>query len=65
MDAVVKGYTFAAENPGESADILLNTRPSWMPGLVKASQNTIAAVYRRRETSAYRRPVWERYTVAV
>lgn len=64
MDAVVKGYTFAAENPGESADILLRHVPELDAELVKASQEYLSPRYIDDAESfgVQKAEVWERYT---
>lgn len=64
MDAVVKGYTFAAENPGESADILLRHAPELDAELVKASQEYLSPRYIDDAESfgVQKAEVWERYT---
>lgn len=64
MDAVVKGYTFAAENPGESADILLKHAPELDAELVKASQEYLSPRYINDAESfgVQKAEVWDRYT---
>ena len=64
MDAVVKGYTFAAENPDESADILLKYAPELDADLVKASQEFISPLYIDDAESfgIQKTEVWDRYT---
>ncbi len=64
MDAVVKGYTFAAENPDESADILLKYAPELDAELVKASQKFLSPRYidDAQSFGVQKAEVWDRYT---
>ena len=64
MDAVVKGYTFAAENPDESADILIKHAPELDAELVKASQEFLSPRYIDDAESfgVQKAEVWDRYT---
>jgi ABC-type nitrate/sulfonate/bicarbonate transport system substrate-binding protein len=64
MDAVVKGYTYAAENPGESADILLKYAPELDEELVHASQEYLSPLYIDDAESfgVQKTEVWDRYT---
>jgi len=64
MDAVVKGYTYAVENPDESADILLKYAPELDAGLVKASQEFLSPLYIDDAESfgVQKTEVWDRYT---
>lgn len=64
MDAVVKGYTFAAENPAESADILIKHAPELDAELVKASQAFLSPRYIDDAESfgVQKAEVWDRYT---
>ncbi len=64
MDAVVKGYTFAAENPEESADILLQYAPELDAELVHASQVYLSPRYIDDAESfgVQKAEVWDRYT---
>ena len=64
MDAVVKGYTFAAENPDESADILLQYAPELDADLVHASQEFLSPRYIDDAESfgVQKAEVWDRYT---
>lgn len=45
MDATVKGYEFAIENPSEAAEILINAEPDLDPELVKRSQEWLSPRY--------------------
>ena len=45
IDAIVKGYEFAAKNPDESAQILLNNAPELDKELVVESQKWISSKY--------------------
>jgi len=64
MDAVVRGYTFAAENPAESADILIKHAPELDAELVKASQEFLSPRYIDDAESfgIQKAEVWDRYT---
>ena len=64
MDAVVRGYTFAAENPDESADILLKHVPELDADLVHASQEFLSPRYIDDAESfgVQKAEVWDRYT---
>lgn len=64
MDAVVKGYTYAAENPSESADILLKYAPELDADLVYASQEFLSPKYIDDAESfgVQQQEVWDRYT---
>lgn len=64
MDAVVKGYTYAAENANESADILLKYAPELDAELVKASQEYLSPLYIDDAESfgVQKAEVWDRYT---
>ncbi len=64
MDAVVKGYTFAAENSDESADILIKHAPELDAELVKASQEFLSPRYIDDAESfgVQKAEVWDRYT---
>jgi ABC-type nitrate/sulfonate/bicarbonate transport system substrate-binding protein len=64
MDAVVKGYTFAAENADESAEILLKYAPELDAELVKASQEYLSPLYIDDAESfgLQKTEVWDRYT---
>jgi ABC-type nitrate/sulfonate/bicarbonate transport system substrate-binding protein len=64
MDAVVKGYTYAAENADESADILLKYAPELDAELVKASQEYLSPLYIDDAESfgVQKTEVWDRYT---
>ncbi len=64
MDAVVKGYTYAAENPSESADILLKHAPELNSELVHASQEFLSPKYIDDAESfgVQKQEVWDRYT---
>ncbi len=64
MDAVVKGYTYAAENPDESADILLKYAPELDAELVHASQDYLSPLYIDDAESfgVQKAEVWDRYT---
>lgn len=45
IDATVKGYEFAIENPAEAADILIEAEPDLDPALVKRSQEWLSPRY--------------------
>ena len=45
MEATVKGYNFAIDNPEEAADILINAEPDLDPELVKRSQEWLSPRY--------------------
>lgn len=45
MKATARGFTYAAENPAEAADILLKYAPESDPALVKASQEYLSPRY--------------------
>lgn len=45
MDATVKGYQFAIENPSEAAEILIRAEPDLDPELVKRSQAWLSPRY--------------------
>lgn len=45
VHAAAKGYEFAIENPGEAADILIDSVPDLNPDLVKRSQEWLADRY--------------------
>src|SRR5699024_6868529 len=45
MDATVKGYTFAIENPSEAAEILIEAEPDLNPELVMRSQEWVSPRY--------------------
>ncbi len=64
MDAVVKGYTFAAENPDESADILLKYAPELDADLVHESQKFLSPKYIDDAPGfgVQKQEVWDRYT---
>ncbi len=64
MDAVVKGYTYAAENPSKSADILLKHAPELDSELVHASQEYLSPKYIDDAESfgVQKQEVWDRYT---
>ncbi len=64
MDAVIKGYTFAAENPDESADILLKYAPELHADLVHESQKFLSPKYIDDAPSfgVQKQEVWDRYT---
>ena len=64
MDAVVKGYTYAAENPDKSADILLKYVPELDADLVHESQKFISPKYIDDAASfgVQKQEVWDRYT---
>jgi ABC-type nitrate/sulfonate/bicarbonate transport system substrate-binding protein len=64
MDAVVKGYAFAAGHPDESADILIKHAPELDPELVKASQEFLSPLYIDDAESfgVQKAEVWDRYT---
>ncbi len=64
MDAVVKGYTFAAQKPSESADILLKHAPELDSELVHASQEYLSPKYIDDAESfgVQKQEVWDRYT---
>jgi len=64
MDAAVKGYTFAAENPSESADILLKYAPELNADLVHESQKFISPKYIDDAAGfgVQKKEVWDRYT---
>lgn len=64
MDAVVKGYTYTAENPSESADILLKYAPELDSELVHASQEFLSPKYIDDAESfgVQKQEVWDRYT---
>lgn len=63
-DAVVKGYTYAAEKPSESADILLKHAPELDPELVHTSQEFMSPKYIDDAESfgVQKQEVWSRYT---
>ena len=60
----MKGYTYAAENAGESADILLKYAPELDAELVKASQEYLSPLYIDDAESfgVQKTEVWDRYT---
>jgi ABC-type nitrate/sulfonate/bicarbonate transport system substrate-binding protein len=64
MDAVAKGYTYAAENPDKSADILLKHAPELDADLVHASQEFLSPKYIDDAASfgVQKQEVWDRYT---
>ncbi len=64
MDAVIKGYTFAAENPDESADILLKYAPELDADLVHESQTFLSPKYIDDAPGfgVQSQEVWDRYT---
>ena len=64
MDAVKKGYEFSAENPEDSADILLKYAPELDAELVYASQEYISPKYIDDAESfgIQKKEVWDRYT---
>ena len=64
MDAVADGYEFAAENPKESADILLKYAPELDEELVYASQEYLSPKYIDDAESfgVQKKEVWDRYT---
>ena len=64
MDAVKKGYTYAAENPDESADILLKYAPELDADLVHESQKFLSPKYIDDAPSfgIQSQEVWDRYT---
>lgn len=45
IDAIIKGYTYAAENPEEAAEILIKNAPELDKDLVVASQKWISPKY--------------------
>lgn len=47
VDAFVKGYEFAIENPASSAEILLKHAPELNEALVNASQTFISKIYQK------------------
>ena len=64
MNAVVKGYEFAAQNSKESADILLKYVPELDEELVYASQEYLSPRYIDDAASfgIQKKEVWDRYT---
>ncbi len=64
MAAVVKGYTYAAEHPDESADTLLKHAPELDADLVHESQKFLSPKYIDDAESfgIQKQEVWDRYT---
>jgi len=63
LEALSKGYTFAAENPDEAAGILLNAVPELDSQLVKESQRWLSEYYIADATrwGEQRESVWQDY----
>lgn len=63
MAAIAKGYEFAAANPEEAADILLEQVPELDPELIKASQAWLSPLYQDDAASwgLQREEVWQNY----
>ena len=66
LTATARGYTFAAENPAEAAELLLETAPEGSfpdPGLVRASQRLVSQYYLAKgEAWGHQRPeMWQGY----
>lgn len=63
LEALSKGYTFAAENPDEAAGILLNAVPELDSELVKESQRWLSEYYIADATrwGEQRESVWQDY----
>ncbi len=64
MEAVIKGYEFAMENPDEAADILIKAVPEIDAELVKESQKFLAEKYQADAPywGMQKEEVWENYT---
>ncbi len=64
MKAISRGYEFAAENPGEAAEILIKEVPELDPELVKASQEWLSSRYREDADrwGEQKAEVWDRYS---
>ena len=64
MEAVVKGYEFAIENPQEAGEILLENAPELDEELVMASQKLISGRYQEdaEKWGVQKKEVWDNYT---
>ncbi len=64
LKALSRGYTYAAENPGKAADILLAAVPELDDDLVKASQDWLSQYYiaDARRWGEQKESVWQDYT---
>ncbi|MDD5082579.1 MAG: ABC transporter substrate-binding protein [Dehalococcoidales bacterium] len=64
LQALSRGYSFAAENPNEAAEILLAAVPELDPALVKASQNWLSQYYQAEAPrwGEQKESVWRDYS---
>lgn len=64
MEAVVKGYEFAIENPQEAGEILLENAPELDEELVMASQKLISGRYQEdaEKWGVQKKEIWDNYT---
>ncbi|MFZ5641959.1 MAG: ABC transporter substrate-binding protein [Bacillota bacterium] len=64
LEATSKGYSYAAENPEQSAEILLKQVPDLNPQLVRNSQKWISPRYKddARRWGEQKKEVWQNYT---
>jgi len=64
MKAVSEGYTFAAENPAEAAEILISNAPEVSPDLIRKSQEWLSPKY--IDDAPYwgiqKTEIWQNYT---
>ena len=64
MEATIRGYQFAMDNPQKAADVLLAAAPELDPDLVRASQEWLAPRYQDQAQvwGLQDETVWQRYT---